>query len=240
MKTLLTLILIILSLPVWAADKEGMQINACPKTQMQRDCLQCHVVGDFRVRETAPDAGLVYPNASMRVINSVGYFYLTEIDSKGIREFFEYLDLHKIKWAVIEIHSPGGALFDGQRIVSYIQAWQAKGGKVETRLYGMAFSAGFYIFVAGDHRLVARDADLMWHELQSFEGFGAKITTPSDQEEKTRILRHLQNIRNAYLASRCKLSKAEIDNRVSKKEWWMSGADAVKFGFADGYLRGMK
>ena len=129
MKKLLTILLLLsLALPAWAAD--GPQMNACPKTQMQRDCLQCHVVGDFRVRETAPDAGLVYPHKSMRVINSVGYFYLTEIDSKGIREFFEYLNLHKIKWAVVEIHSPGGALFDAQRIVSYIQAWQAKGGKV--------------------------------------------------------------------------------------------------------------
>ncbi|MBU4449622.1 MAG: ATP-dependent Clp protease proteolytic subunit [Proteobacteria bacterium] len=237
----LILVAVFLLAPVlgWAGDdkKEGFKPNACPKTTMQKDCLTCHVAGDFRVKETAPDAGLVYPNTSMKVIDGAGHFFLTDIDSTGIKQFFDYLATHKIKAAVIEIHSPGGALFDAQRIVNIMQTWQSRGGTVETRLYGAAFSAGFYIFVSGDVRLVSPYADLMWHEIQSYEGLGMKILTPSDQEEKTRVLRHLQDVRHTYLATRGSLTKEEIDKRVSKKEWWMSGADAVALKYADGFIK---
>ena len=231
---------------LWAADddKDKFQFVKCPETMMQRECLTCHVTGKmpgtkerFPVKETTPDAWRVYPNSSMRVVNDEGQFFLTDINSQEIKEFFDYLDRHGIKKAVIEIHSPGGSLFDAQRIVSLIQHWQGSGGMVETRLYGAAFSAGFYIFVSGNNRLVSPSSDLMWHEIQSFSGFGFKIETPSDREEEARILRHLQNVRHLYLATRGKLSKEEIDARVAKKEWWMSGAEAVKLGFADGFIK---
>lgn len=217
------------------------QIPACPRTTMATDCLQCHVRGNFGVRETAPDAQLVYPFTGMRVILEggipKGYYLLGEIESTEIRQFFEYLDGHGIKVAVIEIHSPGGALFSALRIVGLIRNWQKSGGKVEMRLYGMAFSAGFYIFTAGDVRLVDEYASLMWHEIQSFGGFGVKVETPSDKEDEAKILRGLQDVSHAYLATRGKLSKKEIDQRVAKRqEWWMTGAEAVKFGFADGFL----
>lgn len=224
--------------PAWAQDEtEKIQIISCPETTMQRDCLKCHVAGDFRVRETAPDADLVYPNDSVKIIDGIGHFYLTEIDSKSVKQFFDYLNLHGIKRAVIEIHSPGGALFDAQRIVGLIRSWQKNGGHVTMKLYGAAFSAGFYVFTAGDVRLVDEYADLMWHEIQSFEGFGFKVTTPSDKEEAAKILRHLQDVRNAYLATRGKLSKEEIDGKISKKEFWMSGTEAVKLGFATGFMK---
>jgi len=193
MKSLIIALTIIsLAMPGWAEEEraEKFQSVKCPKTTMQRDCLTCHVTGkmpgsksSFPVKEAPPDAWRVYPNASMKVLDGAGYFYLTDIDSKAIKEYFDYLKLHKITQAVIEIHSPGGPLFDAQRIVSLIQSWQASGGTVETRLYGAAFSAGFYIFVAGDNRLVSPNADLMWHEVQSFSGFGFKMETPSDKEE---------------------------------------------------------
>lgn len=215
-------------------------VPLCPKTKMRTDCLSCHVVADFRVRETPFDAVLVYPFNGMKIVVEdgipKGYYLLQGIDSDQVKQYFEYLNGHDIKHAIIEIHSLGGGLFDAQRIVSLIQYWQSKGFKIETRLFGTAFSAGFYIFVAGDVRLISEYCDLMWHEIQSFEGFGYTISTPSDKEEAARVLRHLQDVRHRYLATRGKLTKEEIDRMVSKKEWWMSGPEAVKFGFADGLI----
>jgi len=238
------LTIMFLAAPLWAAEEEKAKGVQCPKTTMETKCFECHVKGDFRVIETAPDAQRVYPVMGMRIIVEAGiekgYYLLSDILSYEISKYFEYLDNHKITRAVIEIHSPGGSLFDAQRIVSMIQHWQSKGGKVETRLYGAAFSAGFYIFVAGDNRLVSGSADLMWHEIQSFSGFGFKVDTPSDKEEAARILRHLQDVRHKYLATRGKLTKEQIDQRVFKKEWWMSGPDAVELGFADGLITGKK
>ena len=234
------LAVIFLSASVWAGD--ATKSVQCPKTTMESDCLECHLKGDFRVKETSPTAHLVYPNYQMKIIGDggvlKGYYFLEEINAGSVKDFFDYLDTHGITEAIIEVHSPGGSLFDAQRIVSLIQYWQSRGVKVETRLYGMAFSAGFYIFVAGDVRYVSEYCDLMWHEIQSFAGFGLKIETPSSREDAARILRHLQNIRHQYLATRGKLTKEQIDEKVSKKEWWMSGPEAVKFGFADGLISG--
>ena len=73
--------------------------------------------------------------------------------------------------------------------------------------------------------------------IQTFSGFGFKIETPSDKEEAARVLRHLQNIRNDYLATRGKLTKQEIDAKIARKEFWMSGKEAVEFGFADEFIK---
>lgn len=117
-----------------------------------------------------------------------------------------------------------------------MQDWQDSGGVIETRVNGFAASAGFLIFVARSkgHRLVGKQSDLMWHELISFKMFD--VSSPSDKEEEGRVLRHLQNIRNDWLATRGKLSKKEIDDLVHKREFWMSGKQAVDYGFADKFI----
>ena len=51
------------------------------------------------------------------------------------------------------------------------------------------------------------------------------------------MLRHLQDIRNDYLATRGKLTKQEIDAKIARKEFWMSGKEAVEFGFADEFIK---
>ena len=244
-KIIVFLTIMFLAVPLWAAEEGKKSEGAkCPISTMTTDCLTCHtVVGKkFVLKEFAPDADRVYPFEGMSLIIEdgvfAGYYLLSDINSSEIKKYFDYLDNHFIKKAIIEIHSPGGSLFDAQRIVSLIQYWQSRGVKVETRLYGAAFSAGFYIFVSGDTRYISEYCDLMWHEIQSFSGFGFKIETPSDKEEAAKILRRLQDIRHHYLATRGKLTKEQIDQRVSKKEWWMSGPEAVAFGFADGLITG--
>jgi len=235
-KLIAILIILFLAVPVWAAEKEK-ESTKCPKTLMQKDCFSCHIAGDFRVKETAPDAHLVYPIFGMRIADGMGYYQLTDIDAGKVKSFFEYLALKGIKQAVIDIHSPGGPLFEGQRIIGLIRDWQKQGGTVTTKAHAMAFSAGFLVFISGDIRLVDEFAELMWHEILSYSGFGFTISTPSDKEQEGKIMRHLQDVLHRYLSTRCKLSKEEIDQKVSKRqEWWMSGKQAVEFGFADGFI----
>jgi len=232
------IVVLFLALPVWAEEKKKIEAQ-CPKTLLIENCLNCHVVSDgkFVLRETAPDAHLTYPVSYMKILDGVGYYRLTAIDSDYVKSLFDYLDLHGIKKAEIEVHSPGGPLFEGQRIVGLIRGWQAKGGTVKTILHAKAFSGGFFVFVAGSPRLVDEHAELMWHEIQSYEGFGFKVSTPSDKEDDARIFRHLQDVLHEYLATRCKLTKQEIDAKVNKRqEWWMSGKQAVEFGLADGFI----
>jgi len=215
----------------------------CPKTTMATDCLRCHLPGNFRVKETPADAHLSYPIPNMRIRiqngKPAGIYFLRGVDADEAEKFFDYLYLHSVKHAIIEIFSPGGGLLAAQKIVAMIEEFQRSGGVVETKIYGAALSAGFYIFVAGTkgQRLVDPYAELMWHELISLEGIGFVFSTPSDSEERARVLRYLQNRRNVWLATRGKLTKDQIDEKIRKKEFWMSGEDAVRYGFADGFIK---
>ena len=82
--------------------------------------------------------------------------------------------------------------------------------------------------------MASPQAELMWHELQALEGFG--VTSPSSKEDEARVLRHLQDTANGWLAEVSDLTKQEIDDMVSYKEFWLTGTEAVKYGFADGLL----
>ncbi len=242
MKVLLVALVIIFSAGMASAGEKFVPAVPCPKTTMVNSCMECHIKGNFKIKETRPDAHLIYPNVNMRILGwetgkLEGHFLLTTIDGDLVREFFDYLREKKITKAVIEVHSPGGGLFTAQRIISLMQEYRAEGGQIETRVNGFAASAGFLIFVAGDKgkRFVCPQADLMWHELISFKLFA--IDTPASSEEGARVMRHLQDTANARLAEVSKLSKSEIDEKIKNREFWMTGIDAVRFGFADKLLK---
>ncbi len=232
-------------------DKEKLP-PVCPTTLIKDQCLTCHALRYdkekakvvFGLKEVAPDAHLSYPNNATKIIdfdtaNPKGYYFLTSISDSEIKSFFDYLRKWNITYAIIEVHSPGGSLFAAQRVIGLIEQWQNEGRIVETRVHGFAASAGFLVFAAGSlgKRFVCGSSELMWHEIMSVKmSFGFDITTPSDKEEEARVLRHLQNTMNGWLAKKGKLTKEELDDKIKKREFWMSGAQAIEYGFADGSM----
>ncbi|MEO5366081.1 MAG: ATP-dependent Clp protease proteolytic subunit [Magnetococcus sp. WYHC-3] len=236
-RIILAVCLVLVCGVVWAADIV-VNPSICPRTRMTRDCTLCHTIPSFALKEVPPDAHLVYPVGSMRVIGAMAYYTLEEIQAERIQAFFDYILWHpQVKHIVIEIHSPGGSLFDAHKIIGMMQHMIAKGYIIETRVYGFAASAGFFIAASGSkgYRFVSCTAQLMWHELMSLTIFS--IDTPSDSEEKSRVLRHLQDTANNWLASVSKLTIDQLNEKIRKKEFWMSGKEAIKYGFADGELR---
>jgi len=206
--------------------------SICPKTLMKDSCMSCHVIPDWGLKEPDPDRYNLYPT-DMKVRGDIGYLLLESIYSDFVKEFFDYLNKLHIKHAVIEVHSPGGRLFECSRIIGLMHEFERNGGIVETRLYGMAFSAGFAVFVSGTigHRHVSPVAECMWHELITGEFFAIK--TPADKEDEARVLRHLQDTTNNWIVSRSKMTKKTLDEKIRKKEFWINGAEAVDLGFAD-------
>ena len=218
-------------------DEDEKKLESiCPKTLMKTSCFTCHATPSFVLREISPSDRYDYPVA-MTITGDTAYYVLGEIEAKEIQKLFDYILWHPVvKRVIIEVHSPGGSLFDAYKIVGMMQNMMAKGYIVETRVYGFAASAGFLVAASGTmgHRFVSKTAELMWHELMSFSMF--QVSTPSSTEEQSRVLRHLQTTANHWLAGRSKLSCEELDDLIAKKEFWMSGAEAVKYGFADGFL----
>lgn len=232
-------LLFVASTTLLEAEEKG---GLCPRTGVVGpldSCLQCHTTPSFKLKERSDDEGYIYPLKNMQLdfkggVPVSGTIVLETIDSKSVAIFFDYLAMHNVKRAIVEIHSPGGALVEAWKIVGLFKAWQTKGGVVETRTYGFAASAGFLVFVSGTkgERYVAPQAELMWHELLLIQ-FGIKISSPSNTEEESRVLRHLQDTANSWLAEVSNLKKEEIDDLVKKREFWMNGVEAVKYGFAD-------
>lgn len=208
----------------------------CPKTRMsnQNYCFTCHTTPNFKVKQADPREGLQHPGwLILKDGKFEGYFLLKDMDSDRVDSFYEYLYLLGVKKATVEIFSPGGSMMQAWRIISIINQYNTI--ETTTAVKGYAASAGFMIMVAGNKRLVAPNSLLMWHELVSFKLFD--ISSPSDKEEQARVLRFFQDNLNSWLASKSDLTKKEIDVLIRKKEFWITGADAVRMGFADGFLK---
>jgi ATP-dependent Clp protease, protease subunit len=223
---------------------ERLLKSKCPKTQVVgdlSDCLVCHVKGSFAVKESAPDAASQYPVTNMRVLDGTAYLLVNEAirGTEGIAEFNVYLQWHpEIDHVIIDIYSPGGNLFTAYQLRGFMNTWKTTGITVETRVHGFAASAATVIFVSGSkgHRFIDPNAEFMLHELTKTDMSFLRQTTPTNSEEEARILRHLQDELNSYLASTSKMTTDEIDAKVRNKEFWMSGREALKHGFADAFL----
>lgn len=208
----------------------------CPKTHIsdQNKCFTCHVTPSFKIKETLPNAEFDYPNnrTSLECLpnGKIGHFYMDDIADEQFRQTLKYFYHHKVNRMIIEIHSPGGSLFDAWRIKGMTDEAIGNGIKIETRVYGFAASAGFLIFLTGQDRVVSENAELMWHELKV--GKFLSFESPSDQEDESKIMRHLQDTCNKWIAGKSKMTKEELDSKIRKKEFWINGKEALDMGFA--------
>jgi ATP-dependent protease ClpP protease subunit len=237
----------VFSEPEVKKEEIKMKGGMCPITQVSGkidDCMECHLPKTFKIKESLPFEDWEMPNYSSSMIiednKPVGKFKIYGSvggsDPRNLDEFFIYLDMnHKeVKKMVIEIHSPGGSLFEGYKTIGVMKYWRSKGYKIETRVHGFAASAAFFIFCGGDTRLVSPEAELMWHELITFAMFD--VSGPADKEDQAAVLRHLQDTANTMLSEVSNMTKDEIDQKIRKKEYWMNGRQAFEDGFATGIL----
>jgi len=224
-------------------DKEKKETAICPKTKMDNGCLDCHVAPDFKLKEQKPDAHLVYPT-NFHFLNypenPEGSFSIGGIGANlpdQIEEIIIYLKRHKVSKLILDVHSAGGSVFDAWKVKGLLTEFENGGGIVETRLRGMALSAGFIIFCAGTkgHRYATPEAELMLHEIGLYKGglFYIEKVTPSSAEEEARILRHLQQTICDWLSTRGKLSSKELFEKARQREFWMNGKEAFEYGFVD-------
>jgi ATP-dependent protease ClpP protease subunit len=225
------------------AEEEKQEKGICPKTKMTESCLSCHIAPSFKLKETTLDAHLQYPDG-MKFLNypnnPIGYLTVGEIDS-GISDrvwrAFEYCKKHQVKYMILDVHSFGGGVFEAWRIKSFIDEFVAEGGIVETRLRGMALSAGAIVFVAGTkgYRIANCQSEFMLHELGLYKGglFYIEKVTPSSAEEEANILKHLQKTITDWFATRGNLSVKELEAKIKMKEFWLSGREAYECGFVD-------
>lgn len=223
-------------------DKSG---GVCPETKVHGkllDCLHCHMAPDWKVERVDPlrEYDLAGGDPLIREGQVVGYYRIDSpsSDHHGLNTFFEKAkDYPDIKRIIIEIHSPGGSVFNAWRIVNTIEMWKDR-FEIETQLRGLAASAGFLMLQAGEKRVVSPYAELMWHEIRSFVMFDSK--TPAKLKDEAEEYGHLQRTANLYVLRRAEITEDEINEMINKKNQWLNGRQAYKLGFADELLYQME
>lgn len=128
----------------------------------------------------------------------------------------------------IQFNSPGGAIVSGMALFDCIQSMRSAGFEVTTSSIGYAASMAGILLQAGDHRVMGAESWLMIHEA-SF-GTAGKIGEVEDTVEWVKMV---QGRILDIFAERSNLSKRQLKNRWTRKDWWISSDKALEYGLID-------
>lgn len=135
----------------------------------------------------------------------------------------------------IRINSPGGSIFDGFDLIDHIQGMQSRGHVIDTHAYGMAASMGGVLLQIGNTRKMGPSAHVLIHEAQFRTG-----GKTGDVEDELILVRMLQDRILDLYADRAKtsgaakpMSRATIRQRWSRRDWWLSAEECLRYGFVD-------
>lgn len=141
----------------------------------------------------------------------------------------------------IIFNSPGGAVIDSLRLFDYIQQLKRDGHHIETNTLGMAASMAGILLQAGTHRVMAKEAWVLIHEISA----GAFGKTPEMEDELKFLKRVQKRILHIFREG---MERAHKDNpRIctdpmtvkrlekawSRKDWWLSSDECLKYGLVD-------
>ncbi len=136
-----------------------------------------------------------------------------------------------VKNIALRINSEGGSVFDGKAMYSLLQEHPAK---VTVHIDGLAASAASFIAMAGDEINVAEGGFVMIHN--------AYMMAVGDAREMRRSADMLDVVNNTNVdtyVARTKSDRKSIQ-KMMDDETWLTGAEAVKHGFADKMVANMK
>lgn len=122
------------------------------------------------------------------------------------------------------LDSPGGSVFDGAKLISYMEASSIK---VNTVVYGLCASMCAQIFAHGKTRYMVDRTTLMYHQASG----GVSGNVKGMKNLLNYIDREVQKL-DAYVADRAGISRKDWDDVVSVDKW-IAADDAVASHLAD-------
>ena len=249
-KLLFIFIIVLLVSPAIAEEDKASEKPYCPTTKISDNdkCMSCHrMVFDengkqrFGLKELPIDANYYdMPGSIDLFLNENGKLVprvrVSGTGNSELRRSADYLYRHpEFKELVVDLFTPGGSVMQAWESVGIIQEMQNRGIKVITRSYGLTASAGVVLLVAGDERIVNPHTEIMMHKLWSFQMF--KIDTPDTAEDQAETMKHFQKNINDWIIARSHLTKEKIEQCIYKKDFWMTGREALEFGLATRFIR---
>jgi ATP-dependent Clp protease, protease subunit len=131
----------------------------------------------------------------------------------------------------VEINSPGGSVFEGQRIYSALRGISARGVEVTTTVNGLAASMGSVILMAGDKRRMNAGSRIMIHEASTIAmGDSRALRKTAD------LLEGISAEIAGIYAERTGGDEKSIRNLMFA-ETWMTADQAKENGFVDTVIK---
>ena len=131
----------------------------------------------------------------------------------------------------VEINSPGGSVFEGQRIYNALRGISARGVEVTTVVNGLAASMGSVILMAGDKRLITQGSRVMIHEASTYAWGDARALRKSAD-----LLEGISAEIAGIYAERTGGNEKKIRGLMFA-ETWMTADDAKENGFVDSVIK---
>jgi ATP-dependent protease ClpP protease subunit len=131
----------------------------------------------------------------------------------------------------IEIHTPGGSVFDGYRMFHAISEMRGRGVHVTATVNTLAASMGSVIAMAADEVHIVTGGRIMIHEAsQGVHG------TAEDHARAAKNLDEMSNEIAVVYADKTGKPVKEM-RALMKAETWMGAEEAVAMGFADKIIK---
>lgn len=139
----------------------------------------------------------------------------------------------------IRFNSPGGEVISGMAFFDYIGSLRRDGHQVTCSAYGYAASMAGILLQAGTHRVMGSEAYVLIHEVS-----GGAQGSIGEIDDTVEFMHTVSNRVLDIFAARSKgageagtasqpLSRAALKRRWTRKDWWLTSDDALKFGIID-------
>lgn len=131
----------------------------------------------------------------------------------------------------VEINSPGGSVFEGQRIYNALRGISERGVEVTTTVNGLAASMGSVILMAGDKKQMTHGSRIMIHEASTIAWGDART-----MRKQADLLEGISSEIAGIYAERTGGEPKAIRNLMFA-ETWMTADEAKENGFVDTVLK---
>ena len=131
----------------------------------------------------------------------------------------------------IEINTPGGSVFEGQRIFNALREMSARGVEITATVNGLAASMGSVILMAGDKRRMTAGSRVMIHEASTIAAGDARAL-----KQQADLLESISAEIAGIYAERSGMDEDDI-RKMMMAETWMTADEAKANGFVDVILK---
>ena len=131
----------------------------------------------------------------------------------------------------VEINSPGGSVFEGQRLYNALREMSGRGVEVSTTVNGIAASMGSVILMAGDNRSMTHGSRIMIHEASTMAMGDARA-----MQKAADLLEGISSEIAGIYADRTDGDAAEI-RKLMLAETWMTAEQSQKIGFIHNVIK---